>query len=192
MLALAGAALSFTPGLTPPKASNAVVSRRDFFTNAAGFAAAATFVAPAFADGANSATTAFRARSIYGSRIYKLKGASTEKILEEKNAFTLFTSGTYRTIDAKATKKELNAIEKKVLAAAEAGDSAKAQALIGDFLKVAEIDRDYTAVAGSNFTPEQRRNAGAPGTFEIEDQMGTMKFALYKATDGSPVVNKGS
>ena len=66
MLALAfAAAPALVPGLTPPQAqSNAVVSRRALFTNAAGFAAAATVAAPAFADGANSAQGAFKARSM--------------------------------------------------------------------------------------------------------------------------------
>ena len=51
--------------------------------------------------------------------------------------------------------------------------------------------QDYTSVAGSNFNPEQRRNPGAPGTFEIEDQMGTQKFALYKPLSGKEtVINK--
>lgn len=186
MLAVTFSSLSFTPGMTPAP-QNGAVSRRAFFTNAAGFAAAAV-AAPAFADGANSAMGSFKARSIYGSRIFKLKGASPAAILEEKNAFTLFTSGVYRTIDAKPTKVALTKIQKDLLAAAGAGDSAKTQALLGDFLKTGSIDRDYTAVKGSNFTPTQRRNAGAPGTFEIEDQMGTQKFALYQPLSGKEKV----
>merc|ERR1712146_96668 len=50
-------------------------------------------------------------------------------------------------------KTELTKITKKLIAAAEAGDSATTQKLLGDFLKVGEIDKDYTAVAGSNFIP---------------------------------------
>lgn len=42
----------------------------------------------------------------------------------------------------------------------------------------------------SIFTPNQRRNPGAPPTSEIESQMGTLAYSLYKPTDGSPVVGK--
>jgi len=185
MLAVTISALAFTPGLTPQQGPAGAVSRRAFFTNAAGFAAAATFAAPAFADGANNPGNAFKARSIYGSRIFKLKGASTAAVLEEKNAFTLFVSGTYRTIDKKDTKVALTKIQKDLLAAAEKGDSAKTQALLGDFIKVGGITKDYTEVPGANYNPTQRRNAGAPGTFEIEDQMGPAKYALYKPLSGT-------
>ena len=64
MIALTLSGLSFTPGLTPQPANNGAVSRRAFFTNAAGFAAAATFAGPAFADGANNKEGAFKARSM--------------------------------------------------------------------------------------------------------------------------------
>jgi len=137
---------------------------------------------PAFADGANSATTAFRARSIYGSRVFKLKGASAEKIAEEKNAFTLFITGTYRTIDQKETKVQLTKLAKSIDAAAKKGDSATAQALIGDFIKVGKIAGDYTAVKGSTFDPKMRRNPGDPETAAIEAQMGSQKYALYEPT----------
>ena len=39
--------------------------------------------------------------------------------------------------------------------------------------------QDYTAVAGGNFDPKQRRNAGAPPTSELEGLMGSQSFALY-------------
>ena len=39
--------------------------------------------------------------------------------------------------------------------------------------------QDYTAVAGGNFDPKQRRNAGAPETAAIEAQMGSLKYSLY-------------
>lgn len=181
MLALAVSTLAFSPSCTPRATDQATaqVSRRALFSQVAGVAAAA-LATPAFADGANSATTAFRARSIYGSRIFKLKGASTDKVVEEKNAFTLFITGTYRTIDQKETKTELTKLAKAINKAAEGGDSAKTQSLIGDFLKIGKIDQDYTSVPGANFDPKQRRNPGAPETFAIEAQMGTQAFALYQ------------
>ncbi|KAL3913969.1 MAG: hypothetical protein SGPRY_007793 [Prymnesium sp.] len=181
MLALALSSLAFKPGLTPPHASGADVSRRQAMTNLAGFAAAAV-AAPAFADGANNPTNAFKARSIYGSRIFNLKGASPEAVAADKNAFTLFISGTYRNVWEKDTKKQLTGISKSLLAAAQKGDASKTQELLGQFLKVAEIDRDYAKVPGGNFDPKQRRNAGAPGTAEIEAQMGTLSYSLYKPT----------
>merc|ERR1719510_286160 len=148
MLAVSFAALSFTPGLTPTQAQTGAVSRRAFFTNAAGFAAAAAIATPAFADGANSAQGAFKARSIYGSRIFNLKGASTDAVLAEKNAFTLFTTGVYRTASPTdtAAKKNLKSITKTILAAAEAGDSAKTQAALAEFLKAGDITKNYVAV----------------------------------------------
>ena len=62
-----------------------------------GAAAAAVTAAPlaAFADGASSPAVLAKSRALYGSRVYKLKDASPEAILEEKNVFTLFTTGAY-------------------------------------------------------------------------------------------------
>ena len=42
--------------------------------------------------------------------------------------------------------------------------------------------QDYTAVAGGNFDPKQRRNPGAPETAALEAQMGAMKYSLYEPT----------
>ena len=42
------------------------------------------------------------------------------------------------------------------------------------------LKRFQREVAGGNFNPLQRRNAGAPPTSEIEAQMGTQAFALYE------------
>jgi len=184
MFAITAAALAFAPPSCSRVSTNeAAVSRRALFSQVAGVAAAA-LATPAFADGANSATTAFRARSIYGSRIFKLKGASTDKIVEEKNAFTLFITGTYRTLDQKETKTALTKLSKSIQASAEKGDSAKAQSLLGDFLKLGKIDEDYVSVKGANFNPTQRRNPGAPETAAIEAQMGTAAYSLYAPLPG--------
>mmetsp|Transcript_61399 Transcript_61399/g.136796 ORF Transcript_61399/g.136796 Transcript_61399/m.136796 type:complete len:185 (-) Transcript_61399:1328-1882(-) len=179
LVALTFSALAFSPSCMRSPEAKSQVSRRALFSQVAGLAAAAVAV-PAFADGANSAQGSFKARSIYGSRIFRLKGASSAAILEEKNAFTLFTTGTFRTIDQKPIKTELTKLTKSIVAAAEKGDDKTAQALVGDFIKVGSITKDYTAVQGGNFNPTQRRNAGAPGTQEIEDQMGPLSYALYK------------
>jgi len=157
----------------------ASLDRRSVLRGVAAGAAAVPLAA--LADGANSKATAERARQIYGSRVFRLQSASADAILEEKNVFTLFTTGTYRgssTIE-KAARKNLEAITKKALAAAKSGDSAGAQAAVKEFIKVAEI-RELDTVAGGNFNPLQRRNPGAPPTSEIEAQMGTEAFALYK------------
>merc|ERR1719498_1462372 len=100
MLSLAAAALSFSPAC-PVQHSKVAASqvqmsaqplaRRELMSKALGLAAVSV-AAPAFADGANSAATVFKARSIYGSRVYRLKGATAAEILEEKNAFTLLVS----------------------------------------------------------------------------------------------------
>merc|ERR1719313_1683337 len=83
------------------------------------FAAAVTTVPwAANADGATSPATRERARAIYGSRIARLAGASAEDIVAEKNAFTLFTTGAYRSVEDKATTTELKALSKKAIAAA--------------------------------------------------------------------------
>jgi len=155
-----------------------LVARRELLSSALGVAAASVAF-PAFADGANSAQGSLRARAIYGSRIYRLQGKDAAAILEEKNAFTLFISGTYRAADVKATKTQLTALQKTVLAAAEKGDSAGAQAALKDFIKVGAIEADKDVIEGGNFNPKQRRNAGAPMTSEIELIMGTQKTALY-------------
>ena len=49
----------------------------------------------ALPNGASSPAVLSRSRALYGSRVFKLKDASPEAILEEKNAFTLFTTGAY-------------------------------------------------------------------------------------------------
>merc|ERR1719460_2082928 len=135
------------------------------------FAAAVTTVPwVANADGATSPATRERARAIYGSRIAGLAGASAEDIVAEKNAFTLFTTGAYRSAKDKTTVASLNTLSKKALASAKAGDSAGAQAAVKEFVKVGDITIQDT-VPGGTFNPKQRRNPGAPETAAIEAQM---------------------
>jgi len=167
----------------PPAGTRSAVSmslgRRELLQSA-GSALALLPALAANADGANSAQTAFRARAIYGSRIYRLQSATAAAILTEKNAFTLFISGAYRTGDVKPIAKQLTGISKSILAAAEKGDEAGAKAKLSEFVAIAKLS-ELDLVSGGNFDPKQRRNAGAPPTAEIEAQMGSESYALYTA-----------
>merc|ERR1712087_296114 len=153
------------------------LARRELLQSAG--AALALFPALANADGANSAQTAFRARAIYGSRIYRLKSESAAAILAESNAFKLFISGAYRTGDVKPTAVQLTKLSKSILASAAAGEAA-AKKTLSEFVAVAKLS-ELDSIKGGNFDPKQRRNAGAPPTAEIEAQMGTEAYALYTA-----------
>lgn len=181
---VAASAIAFAPPASLHHASSvrssvtmsADCSRRELFSTVA--AAAAFAPLAAYADGATSGQTLARARAIYGSRVFRLQGASTDAVLEEKNMFTLFTTGAYRSAADKETTKKLKSLEKAIVKAAKAGDSAATQSGVKEFIAVGKI-KELDTVAGGNFNPLQRRNAGAPGTAEIEAQMGTQAFALY-------------
>ena len=92
----------------------------------------------------------------------------------------LVITGAFRTVDQKPTRKKLEALKKQILAAAEKGT--KDDAGLKEFLKVAKIERNYEEDALGIFNPKQRRNAGAPTTDAILDQMATYKYALYEPT----------
>jgi hypothetical protein len=167
------------------------LSRRNLLGGAAAAAAALSPLA-ANADGAGSKAVKERSRAIYGSRIFRLSGKSTEEVLDEKNLFQLFITGAYRgEVGSKDLVKQLKTIAQTIEKSAKAGDSGSTQSALKEFIQVAKI-RELDTVPGGNFDPTQRRNAGAPGTFEIEAQMGTQAFSLYKPLkDGSkPAVNK--
>jgi hypothetical protein len=182
------AALSFMapPTAVPTSRSSAVtmaepaLGRREMLS----FAAAAVSMAPlaAVADGASSPAVLERSRAIYGSRIARLADASADAIVDEKNVFTLFETGAYpRTGNAafKDTQKALKAAGKKAVAAAKAGDKAGANAAVKEFVAIGEI-RVLDDIDGAIFNPRQRRNPGAPPTSEIEAQMGTQAYSLYR------------
>merc|ERR1719389_736293 len=78
-------------------AKQAGMSRRDLLGSAAAVAAMAPLAASA--DGASSKAVKERSRAIYGSRVFRLQGKTTEAVLEEKNVFTLFITGSYRNSD---------------------------------------------------------------------------------------------
>lgn len=176
--ALPGSAARGTAMMT---AEQPMLGRRAMLQGAAAAVVAAAPLA-AVADGASSKAVLERSRAIYGSRVFRLQDASAEAILEEKNAFALFTTGAYpRTGNAafKDTQSTLKDLGKKAIASAKAGDKAGANAAVKEFVKAGNI-RELDIVKGGNFDPTQRRNPGAPPTSEIEAQMGTQAFALYK------------
>jgi len=187
---LAASAIAFAPPASLHQATavratapvtmlaEAPVTRREALFSVA---AAATAFAPlaAQADGASSKAVLERARAIYGSRVFRLAGATPAAVLEDKNVFTLFITGAYRSAAKKDTVAKLKTINKQILKAAAAGDAAGTSAAIKEFIAVGEI-RELDSVAGGNFNPKQRRNPGAPPTSEIEAQMGTQAFALYQ------------
>merc|ERR1712060_4892 len=177
MLALLSAGAAFAPP-TPSRCSSSAIGRREF-AQTAGAALAALPGFAAFADGANSAATVTRARSIYGSRIFRLQKATPDEVVSEANVFTLFVSGAYRSADNKKTAAELKSISKKILAAAKAGDDGATKASLKEFIALGKIEKELDQVPGNNWDPRQRRNAGAPPTSEIEAQMGTEAYALY-------------
>ena len=170
-------ALALGFSFNSPRGAEQVMGRRALITGAGAAVAAAPLAA--FADGASSKAVLDRARAIYGSRVARLVDASPEAILEEKNAFTLFTTGAYRSAAAKPTQAKLAALQKTALAAAKSGDKAGANAAVKEFVKVGEI-RVLDTIEGATFNPKQRRNPGAPPTAEIEAQMGTQSYALYR------------
>jgi hypothetical protein len=175
---LAHVLIACSVAFSPPTSK---LDRRQLLANAA-----TTLIAlpmAAVADGANSKATVEKARAIYGSRVVRLQTADAATILEEKNAIKLLISGAYRAgangnPNDKKMNAELSAIEKKILKAAKAGDSAAAQAGIKEIVLAAKL-RVLDGVDG-NYNPTQRRNAGAPPTSEIVAQMGTQSYALYQ------------
>merc|ERR1719311_572009 len=146
------------------------MSRRDLLGSAAAVAAMAPLAASA--DGASSKAVKERSRAIYGSRVFRLQGKSTEAVLEDKNAFKLFITGAYRT-DEPELRKQLTTLSANIVKAAKAGDSGETQKGLKEFIALGKI-RETDIVKGGNFDPTQRRNPGAPPTAEIEAQMGTL------------------
>jgi len=187
MIAVAVTALlAFSP---PGMKLDQAMSRRTVFSGVAAAVAAAPLAANA--DGASSPAVRERARAIYGSRVARLADASVDAIIDEKNCFTLFTTGVYRTDAAsKAKKADLTAASKKALAAAKSGDKAGANAAVKEFIKIGEINANDDLEL-SIYNPKQRRNAGAPTTDTILDQMASQKYALYAPlADGAKPAKK--
>ena len=79
-----------------------------------------------------------------------MQAASSEQILDEKNAFTLFTTGVYGSTADKPTKKALEKLSTAALAAAAKGDAGAAQSFIKEFVALGQIT-EMDTVAGSTF-----------------------------------------
>jgi hypothetical protein len=134
------------------------------------------------APGATSTAPPLRNAACQGSRIYRLLKAEPETILKEKNAFNIFAEGAYGGLkEKKPLSKQLQAVGKKAVKAAEAGDAAAARAAVQEYVTLAKIEKEYDIVDGGSYNPKQRRSAGDPPTAAIEAQMGTYTKALYGA-----------
>ena len=106
---------------------------------------------PVLADGAVSASTEYRARTNYGTKIMRFEKAVNSgdfNSLSDKsvsNAFDLFISGTTR--GSNAARKELKAKEIEIAAnfkdAVNAKDGNKLKSAYNEFIKVADLKPDY-------------------------------------------------
>ena len=113
--------------------------------------AAALLLSPLGASAASSSPTqVLKSRAVYGSRVFRLQGASAETILEEKGVFTLFITGVYGATADKGTKKELEKLEKAALAAAKKGDTQAARASVKEFVDLGQI-KELDTIPGSYF-----------------------------------------
>jgi len=115
----------------------------------AGFGVALAPLAPAFADGAVSASTIFRARNTYGAKIQDLAPAvekgdfaafDNKKVL---NAFDLFISGTNKRVTDKPTLKKEKEIEEAIFKAVKAKDSAGLKKAYAEFINFADLTKEY-------------------------------------------------
>jgi hypothetical protein len=124
-------------------------SRRVILTQAVA-AFAATVPSVSFAVAPPSPQQMLKSRAVYGSRVYRLQGASPAVIIDEKNCFTLFITGVYGSTADKATKKELEKLEKAALTAASKGDAATAQQAVKDFVVLGRIE-ELDSIPGTYF-----------------------------------------
>ena len=124
--------LALSPS-TPPSSRRAVLGAAAASSGLALTPLRALAVAPP------SPQQMLKSRAVYGSRVYRLQDASPDFIMEEKNVFTLFITGVYGASADKATKKELEKLEKAALKAATKGDAAAAQAAIKQFVALGQI-----------------------------------------------------
>lgn len=104
-------------------------------------------------------------------------------------AWQLVITGAFRTVDKKETRKELTALSKQILKAAEGGTVDKDG--LKKFLQIAKIDKNYYDDPLGIANPKQRRNAGAPTTDTITGQMGTYAYSLYTPLAGGEGIPKG-
>ena len=98
----------------PPQSLLAPTARRELLGRALGGAlAAGATIAPAWAVAPPSPQQMLKSRAVYGSRVFRLQDASPATIMEEKNVFTLFTTGVYGATADKPTRVQLEKLEKE-------------------------------------------------------------------------------
>lgn len=155
------------------RASTALnMDRRAAFTTIAG--AAVVTVAPqlAFADGAVSAASRLKARTVYGNRIYDLKTAvdagNFDAVAAEKSAFVLFNSGAYAK-DKTGAKQAAIEGTNAIFAAIKAGDKAALKTAYSKY------------VASNEITPlpkvDNQKGQGYSSDFDY--RRGTQAGAIY-------------
>ena len=83
--------------------------------------------------------------------------------------------------DAKAVKKELVALSEKIIKTATAGGDAQGD--LKKFIALAKITDQYNTPL-TIWNPTQRRNAGAPTTDTVMDQLGGQGFSFYQSLPG--------
>lgn len=129
------------------------MDRRAAFGAIAG--AAAVVSAPQFAsaDGAVSAATGLRAKTMYGSRIYDLKKAvdsgNFDAVYGEKSAFILYNSGAYPTAKDKDKKKAAIAGTNAIFAAIKSSDKAALKDAYSKYVAANGI-KEYPKVSKSS------------------------------------------
>jgi DNA-binding FadR family transcriptional regulator len=148
--------------------------RAAFTTIAAGTAATVVTMAPqlALADGAVSAATRQKARTVYGNRIYELKDAvdagNFEAVAAEKSAFVLFNSGAYANDKTGAKQKAIEGTN-AIFSAIKAGDKAA--------LKTAY--KQYVASNEITPLPKVDSQKGQGYSSDYDYRRGTQAGAIY-------------
>jgi Photosystem II Psb31 protein len=97
----------------------------------------------AFADGAVSAATTLKSKTVYGARIAALKDAVDKgdfaAVADEKSAFVLFNSGAYPTAKSKAAKKAAIEGTNAIFAAVKSGDKAGLKSAYAAYVKANDV-----------------------------------------------------
>jgi Photosystem II Psb31 protein len=149
------------------------MDRRAAFTTIAGAAAVVT-VAPqlAFADGAVSAASRLKARTVYGNRIYDLKAAvdagNFDAVAAEKSAFILFNSGAYAK-DKTGAKQAAIEGTNAIFAAIKAGDKAALKSAYSKYVASNEITG----------LPKVDNQKGQGYSSDFDYRRGTQAGAIY-------------
>lgn len=150
---------------------SATSDRRAAITKIAGFAALVAAPTVASADGAVSGATISRAKGIYGSRIYDLKGAveagDFKAVIDEKNVFILFNSGAYPGVKNKELKAKAIAGTNAIFAAVRSKDKAALKAAYASYVAdnkvtgLPELGVDGGQGFGNDYDFKSRTKAGA-------------------------------